>query len=262
MPSRRTGKEQSEDMDGLGLPIPLCSLLTAFAVQARSAHPPQMRFKKSEDKSNQAGTSFTPSLDGATSTVTNSRPKTAPATNNNSHHSTFPSLLRFTSETSAAPEPEPLITLKLSSPSFLESVVHDDLSANPLYVIETQDNTTKIRRTDTKGLINVSRVRWKENAKSSRRSRELVGIQVAFGKGPWKPAEEFLGYSYGSLLRFVSSVNLPVRFRSLTANTLPAIASSTSPTIPTACDGEEWVPRITSVALFPLSIRSSNLTLN
>lgn len=81
-----------------------------------------------------------------------------------------------------------------------------------------------------------------------------MGIQVAFGKGPWKPAEEFLGYSYGSLLRFVSSVNLPVRFHSLTANALPAIASSISPTILTACDGEESVPRITSVALFPLSI--------
>lgn len=237
-PGTRPGKERrevpsrsrSEDLDGLELPI----LLPPHRHRRPApppAHPAHMRFKKSDDKNSQAGTSFTPSLDGATSSTVTNRPKTAPATNPSSG---FPSLLRFTSDVPAVPESEPLITLKLSSPSFLESVVHDDLSANPLYVIETQDNTTKIRRTDNKGFLNVSRVRWRQNAKTSRRSRELVGIQVAFGKGPWKPAEEFLGYSYGSLLRFVPFLALPVQPHSLTDDALPAIASFIYLTIPTA----------------------------
>ncbi|KAI9448944.1 hypothetical protein BJY52DRAFT_1216115, partial [Lactarius psammicola] len=74
-------------------------------------------------------------------------------------------------------------------------------SENPLYVIDTDDNITKVRRSDPKGFVNVSRVRWPTDFQKSsfRKNKDLAGVEVVFGKGHWKPADEFLGYSYGSL---------------------------------------------------------------
>ena len=95
------------------------------------------------------------------------------------------------------------MTLRLSSPSFLDSVVHDGSSENPLYVIDTDNNITKVRRSDPKGFVNVSRVRWPTDFHKSsfRKNKGLTGVEVVFGKGHWKPADEFLGYSYGTLSR-------------------------------------------------------------
>ena len=175
-----------------------------------------------KEKSPAEGTSFTPTFSSSSK-----RPRTAPAAPSSS---SLPSLLRLGSDAPPQPELPPIITLKLSSPSFLDSVVHDGLSDNPLYVMETQDNTTKVRRSDPKGFINVARVRWRQDAKSSRKSRELVGIQVAFGKGQWKPAEEFLGYSYGSLLKCV--VSTPVLLIYIQSCFCPQLSQVLSPPPP------------------------------
>ncbi|KAI0316512.1 hypothetical protein OF83DRAFT_1084227 [Amylostereum chailletii] len=145
-----------------------------------------------KERSPPAGTSFTPSF--------NERPKTAPPP------SGFPSFRRLStdpvlsSSSSSSSSALPILSLTLSSPSFLDSVVHDGVSDNPLYVIETEANLTKIRRSDAKGFINVARVRWREDpAFFSKSKKELSGVLLAFGKGQWKPADEFLGYSYSSL---------------------------------------------------------------
>lgn len=146
------------------------------------------------DKSQlQAGTSFAPTLAGrfkssassATPAVLRRLKLPDPATTQTTHH--------------------PLMTLRLSSPSFLDSVVHDGSSDNPLYVIDTVDNITKIRRSDPRGFVKVCGVRWPTDpVKSiSRKNKDLVGVEVAFGKGAWKSADDFLGYSYSSLSRFV-----------------------------------------------------------
>ncbi|KAA1471728.1 hypothetical protein DENSPDRAFT_880719 [Dentipellis sp. KUC8613] len=151
------------------------------------------KWDKEKDKDNHtAGTSFTPDL----SDTRPSRPRTAPPTPSTS----FSPLFRLNSDLNNRPDLSSLITLKLSSPSFIDSVVHDDLSDNPLYVIETVDNITKIRRSDAKGFITVARVRWTPNARSSsRRSKEVEGPHVSLGSGSWKHADEFLTYSYGTL---------------------------------------------------------------
>ncbi len=93
------------------------------------------------------------------------------------------------------------MTLRLSSPSFLDSVVHDGSSENPLYAIDTDDNITKVRRSDLKGFVNVSRVRWPTDFQKSsfRENKDLTGVEVAFGKGHWKPADEFLDESLPAL---------------------------------------------------------------
>jgi hypothetical protein len=148
------------------------------------------------DKSQiQAGTSFTPTLTGRFKSSVASTP------------SVLRRLKSPDSTTTIQPDSHPLMTLRLSSPSFLDSVVHDGSSDNPLYVIETDRNVTKIRRSDPKGFVNVSRVRWAEDPPKSmsRKNKDLTGVEVVFGKGHWKPADDFLGYSYSSLSRFGSS---------------------------------------------------------
>ena len=147
-----------------------------------------------KDKSQfQAGTSFAPTLAGRFKS---------------SASSTTPSVLRRLKSPDNATSTQsahPLMTLRLSSPSFLDSVVHDGSSDNPLYVIDTDDNVTKIRRSDLKGFIKVCSVRWPTDPVRfmSRKSKDLIGVEVAFGKGTWKSADDFLGYSYSSLSRLV-----------------------------------------------------------
>ncbi|TFY79679.1 hypothetical protein EWM64_g4329 [Hericium alpestre] len=148
---------------------------------------------KDKDRVYAAGDSFTPDFSGRPS-----RPRTAPPTPSTS----LAPLFRLNSDANNRPEASPFITLKLSSPSFLDSVVHDDLSDNPLYAIETVDNITKIRRSDAKGFITTSRVRWTASSRPSsamRRSREFDDPCISFGNGSWKPVDEFLTFSYGTL---------------------------------------------------------------
>jgi hypothetical protein len=146
------------------------------------------------DKSKlQAGTSFAPTLAGRFKS---------------SASSTTPTVLRrlkLPDNATTQPTHHPLMTLRLSSPSFLDSVVHDGSSDNPLYVIDTDDNVTKVRRSDPKGFVKVCSVRWPMDPirSMSRKNKDLVGVEVAFGKGAWKSADDFLGYSYSSLSRFV-----------------------------------------------------------
>ena len=133
---------------------------------------------------------------GASFFEADARPRTAPSLSS--------ALRKLSQDSSAGPSvpgaPTPLLALKLSTVSFLDSVVHDGVSDNPLYVIETEENNTRIRRSDNKGFINVARVRWREEPNYfSRGKKDLSGIMLAFGKGQWKPADDFLGYSYSSI---------------------------------------------------------------
>lgn len=142
------------------------------------------------DKSQlQAGTSFAPTLAGRFKS---------------SASSTTPTVLRrlkLSDNATTQPTHHPLMTLRLSSPSFLDSVVHDGSSDNPLYVIDTDDNVTKVRRSDPKGFVKVCAIRWPMDPikPMSRKNKDLIGVEVAFGKGAWKSADDFLGYSYSSL---------------------------------------------------------------
>lgn len=147
------------------------------------------------DKSQlQAGTSFAPTLAGRFKSSASLATPTV--------------LRRLKSPENAATQPahHPLMTLRLSSPSFLDAVVHDGSSDNPLYVIDTNDNLTKVRRSDSRGFIKVCGIRWPTDPiKSiSRKNKDLVGVEVSFGKGTWKSADDFLGYSYSSLSRLVT----------------------------------------------------------
>ena len=171
----------------------------------------------------QAGSSFTPTLAGRFKSPLSITPAV---------------LRRFKptdSTTHSQPVDHPLMTLRLSSPSFLDSVVHDGSSDNPLYVIDTDHNVTKIRRSDPKGFVNVSCVRWPTHPLNSmsHKAKDLTGVEVVFGKGHWKPADDFLGYSYSSLSRLVCLLIVLLSFPTVLV-CMTATANFTSPTINTA----------------------------
>ena len=174
-----------------------------------------------KDKSQlQAGTSFTPTLTG--------RVQSSPRPSTPSVFRRLKSPDSAASQTHAANQ-HPLMVLRLSSPSFLDSIVHDGSSDNPLYVIDTVDTVTKIRRSDPKGFVNIARVRWpKDPVRTvSRKNKDLTGLDVAFGRGQWRPADDFMGHSYSSLSRSVLPVSSFHR-SSLTAGLVSFLSSATA----------------------------------
>jgi len=73
------------------------------------------------------------------------------------------------------------------------------------FVIDTVDNATKFRMPNPKGFVNISRVHWPAalSKSVSRKNKDLTGMEVAFGKGSWRPADDFMGFSYSSLSTLV-----------------------------------------------------------
>jgi hypothetical protein len=90
----------------------------------------------------------------------------------------------------------PLLTLKLSSPSFLDSKVHDGLSDNPLYTIETGSSSTSVLRYDPwEGHTKVADIRWTERMPIKGKGKEnLQGVTVEMSGSRTKAVEQFLKY--------------------------------------------------------------------
>ncbi len=95
-----------------------------------------------------------------------------------------------------------ILTLKLSSPSFLDSVIQDDYERLPLYAIKTQGTTTVITRSDPcAGPVETSSIRW-PLMKAKGRGRSWDGVQVRVKGGDWEYGERVL--RHGSLLRYAA----------------------------------------------------------
>jgi hypothetical protein len=107
----------------------------------------------------------------------------------------FPALRKL--DLSSDPLAQPLVTLTLSAPSFLDSVVKDDFSSTPLYIIETHQDRTGIYRCDS-DVHSVARLQWPTATKmASANAVALSGITVQMHGGRWRPTEEFM--KFGSL---------------------------------------------------------------
>lgn len=87
-----------------------------------------------------------------------------------------------------------LLTLKLSSTSFLDSTVNDGLSDNALYTIKTTSTCTTVLRNDPwEGTNKVADIRWAKRSAIKGKGREgLQGSVVEMIGGRTKPAEQFL----------------------------------------------------------------------
>lgn len=86
------------------------------------------------------------------------------------------------------PDSDALLTLQLSSPSFLDSVVLDDFIRRPLYLIETAGRDSTISRADpNQGVCNVAVIRWPSKAAKDGQT----GIRIQMHGGKWEKQDEF-----------------------------------------------------------------------
>ena len=114
----------------------------------------------------------------------------------------FPSLRKLDLSADQSHE-SPLLTLNLTTPSFLDAVVKDEFSESPLYIIETRQDRTGIYRCEAENTTNVAKVQWPSRSKMiSANAVALSGISIQIHGGKWRPAEEFL--KFGSLFTYVS----------------------------------------------------------
>ncbi|KAH9942355.1 uncharacterized protein BXZ73DRAFT_74628 [Epithele typhae] len=84
-----------------------------------------------------------------------------------------------------------LLTLKLSGSSFLDTVIRDDRTKDPLYILETSNDLTTIYRLDhpRDEPIKAATVQWPLHPV---RVKGKSGRTVQIGGGSWREAEEFL----------------------------------------------------------------------
>ena len=92
------------------------------------------------------------------------------------------------------PSTRPLMTLRLSSTSFLETTISDDLQCQQLYAIRTRGAHTTVSREDAvQGQIRVGVIYWKTEREEERKSfgpRCEVTVQMANGRR--RPLDDFL----------------------------------------------------------------------
>lgn len=92
-----------------------------------------------------------------------------------------------------------LLTLRLSTPSFLDSLVVDEWTQRPLFMIETIGRDSTILRSDTtRGVVKVAKVHWPKRAPSI---EGMSGVRVAMSGHRWRESEDLL--KFGSLFTYV-----------------------------------------------------------
>ncbi|KAF8637434.1 hypothetical protein AX17_002820 [Amanita inopinata Kibby_2008] len=103
------------------------------------------------------------------------------------------------SEVSQSPGKTPLLILKLSTPSFLNCVVHDE-TRNALYTIRTLSNTTSVMRSDPwEGMTKTADIKWPEEVPLSKgKAKTVDGIQIQMRGTRWKGVETLLKAGSGS----------------------------------------------------------------
>ncbi|KAG1751468.1 uncharacterized protein EDB91DRAFT_609434 [Suillus paluster] len=92
----------------------------------------------------------------------------------------------------------PLLVLKLSSPSFLDSVATDVVAETPLYSVETVGSSTTVWRSDPWGTsVTIADIRWPKDIPLKGKGRDTHGSLIQMGDPRWKDTDSYL--KYGSL---------------------------------------------------------------
>ncbi|KAL0564840.1 hypothetical protein V5O48_017197 [Marasmius crinis-equi] len=100
---------------------------------------------------------------------------------------------------SAQPTDDPLLTLTLSSASFLDSTAHEAQSSFPLYNIKTEGILTEVSRSNDWGTTTqAASIKWpkqlpEHKSKGKHKSSDDAQLQVRGGR--WKSLESFLSQS-------------------------------------------------------------------
>ncbi|KAJ7268670.1 hypothetical protein B0H12DRAFT_1096070 [Mycena haematopus] len=101
-----------------------------------------------------------------------------------------------------------LVTLKLSSLSFLDSVVKDDAARDPLYVIRTTGTSTRVLRNDPwDGLTKTAEIKWPKVIPTKGKTKETLGVLVQMNDGRWQSGDSVL--KPGTMLSAPSRFSIP-----------------------------------------------------
>ena len=93
---------------------------------------------------------------------------------------------------------DPLLTLTLSSLSFLDSTVQDSCSSFPLYKIKTEGTLTEVSRSDDWGTTSqTASIKWpkhlhKHNHKHKGKTKSSDDVQLQIRGGKWKSLDTFM----------------------------------------------------------------------
>ncbi|KAF9446228.1 hypothetical protein P691DRAFT_674056, partial [Macrolepiota fuliginosa MF-IS2] len=122
-----------------------------------------------------------------------SRPSSAPPRMSVLAAMKIPYLRRLEAGGNAHVHKTPLLTLNLSSHSFLDSTLKDDLSSYPLYTVRTIDMTTTVVRTDPwDATTRAAVVKWPKIVPTSKGKNVPDGVLVQVGGSRWKGGDSFL----------------------------------------------------------------------
>lgn len=105
----------------------------------------------------------------------------------------------------------PLLVLKLSSPSFLDSVATDVVAETPLYSVETVGSSTTVWRSDPWGAsVKIADISWPKDIPLKGKGRDTHAALIQMGGPRWKDTDSYLKYgSLGSSSRKFSLPNHP-----------------------------------------------------
>ncbi|KAJ3979713.1 hypothetical protein F5890DRAFT_1545403 [Lentinula detonsa] len=117
-------------------------------------------------------------------------------------------------DSSGLPLKDPLLVLKLSSQSFLDSEVKDNTSRIPVYTIRTNGTQTRVVRSDARGANTfTAEIEWPVLDPSKGKGKQLDGVTVQMRNGRRKPADMFL--RPGTILSAPRKFKIPGYSRSL-----------------------------------------------
>ncbi|OJT01923.1 hypothetical protein TRAPUB_7612 [Trametes pubescens] len=99
--------------------------------------------------------------------------------------------MRSSSAREQTPKPKPLLILKLSGSSYLDTIIRDDKSKDPVYILETVRELTNIYRLDhpRDEPVKAATVQWPLHPV---RVKGKSGRMIQFGNGSWREAEDLL----------------------------------------------------------------------
>ncbi|KAG1752901.1 hypothetical protein EDB19DRAFT_1903282 [Suillus lakei] len=125
-------------------------------------------------------------------------PVAGPSTSNPS--AIFPYLhrLEIRDDMASRRQQRPLLILKLSSPSFLDSVATDVVAETPLYSVETVGSSTTVWRSDPWGAsVKIADICWPKDLPLKGKGRDTHGAIIQMGDPRWRDTDSYL--KYGSL---------------------------------------------------------------
>ncbi|KAH9948935.1 hypothetical protein B0H21DRAFT_195537 [Amylocystis lapponica] len=101
---------------------------------------------------------------------------------------------RARAPSATSPDDSPILTLKLSGPSFLDNVLWDKQAREPLYILETDRERTNIYRLDSqlREAGRAASIQWPPNVSGSSKGKGKSGKTIQMGSGAWRDVEDFL----------------------------------------------------------------------